>query len=90
VPEGQNGVVKEHPRAGKAHNFPDSRPHFRLVAMNPAIFAGRFLPSEGTFRKPLIDVGPQFLAGIAKRIAVVVCPAVNVDHGMDGFAFNFE
>ena len=87
MPNCHDGVVKDHPRTGEAHNKSDFFSHVRLVAMNFAARAESLCLHKLALVDALFCVGIQCGAFGAKRFATVLFSAVKSDHQVDGFLF---
>lgn len=87
MPDSHDGVVKDHPRTGEAHDTSDLFSHVRLVAMDFAARAESLCPHKLTLVDALFCVGIQCGAFGAKRFATVLFSAVKSDHQADGFLF---
>ena len=85
MPNCHDGVVKDHPRTGEAHNKSDFFSHVRLVAMDFAARAEGLCFHKLTLVDALFCVGVQRGAFGAKRVATVLFSAVKPDHQADGF-----
>ena len=85
MPNCHDGVVKDHPRPGEAHNKSDFFSHVRLVAMDFAARAEGLCLHKWTVVNPLLCVGLQRGAFGAKRVATVLFSAVTPDHQADNF-----
>lgn len=81
VTEGQQGVMEDHPRSGGAHYQPDAAAHLRLIAVYGAVLTGGFFGPEGAVFQPLQRVFFQHTALPAERLAFMLGPAVEPDHG---------
>ena len=49
MPDGKDGVIKQHPRSGKPHHLPDLLAHFRFVAMDSAVAAESLILHKRAF-----------------------------------------
>ena len=82
-----NGMIKDHPGAGKTHDFPDFFTHVFFVAMYFAVGTEGFRLHEGAFIAALSCVGFQCGTIGAKFFLTVLFTAVNGDHQGNGFFF---
>ena len=82
MPEGEEGMSPEDPRPGVTHDGLDLLPAPRLVAVDRALGAGRFvLPKRAAFQ-PGQGVFEQFTAVRAEARRRAVRPAaITNDHG---------
>ena len=87
MPNCHDGVVKDHPRTGEAHNKSDFFSHVRLVAMDFAARAEGLCLHKLTLVDALFCVCIQRSAFGAKRFSTVLFSAVKPDHQADGFLF---
>ena len=85
MPNCHDGVVKDHPRTGEAHNKSDFFSHVRLVAMDFAARAEGLCLHKWTVVNPLLCVGLQRGAFGAKRFAAMMIAAVKSNHQADNF-----
>lgn len=85
MPNCHDGVVKDHPRTGEAHNKSDFFSHVRLVAMDFAARAEGLCLHKWTVVNPLLGVGVQCGAFGAKRFAAMLTAAVKSNHQADNF-----
>jgi len=76
-------MFPEHPWAGVTHHDSNLFPSVTLVAMHRALGAGRLLKSETTAIQPQSGILEKFLA-LRTRIALMVIPAINLNHGCQG------
>lgn len=77
-------MAPEHAGARVAHHLPDLFAPLRLVTVNRAFCAGRFLRAERAMLGSLLRIDPEGLAFIAQgRPAVVMPAAVQADHPAD-------
>ena len=84
-----NGMMEDHPRAGKAHDLPDPFPHVCFVAMHLAVGAEGLGLHEGTLvaAEPCISVQRGTFG--AEFPAAMVFSAVDGDHQRNGLFFPF-
>lgn len=54
--EGRDGIVEQHTGAGPTHDLTNLFPHRRLVAMDRALLAGRFLLSKLAAREAFVCI----------------------------------
>ena len=85
MPNCHDGVVKDHPRTGEAHNKSDFFSHVRLVAMDFAARAEGLCFHKLTLVDALFCVGVQCGAFGAKRFAAMLIAAVKSNHQADNF-----
>ena len=87
MPNCHDGVVKDHPRTGEAHNKSDFFSHVRLVAMDFAARAESLCFHKSTLVDALFCVDIQRGAFGTKRVATVLFSAVKPDHQANDFLF---
>lgn len=58
MPDGHYGVVPNHARTGKAHDFFNTLAHLGFITMDRAVLAGGFFNTKGTFGETFIGVIP--------------------------------
>jgi hypothetical protein len=81
MPDRQHGMVHHHSGPGIPHDHPRLLTHSRLVAVDRALIADRFLNSERTSVYALFRIGEQFLTLPAQPAAYAVPgAAVHMDH----------
>jgi hypothetical protein len=85
--DGHDRVPQQHPRTGVAHDAPDARPHFRLVAVNGTPGTGGLAIAEEAFGEPLLGVVIQIATVRARVLSLVVAAAVEPYHDADGAGF---
>ena len=85
MPNCHDGVVKDHPRTGEAHNKSDFFSHVRLVAMDFAARAEGLCLHKSTLIDALLCVGLQCGAFGTKRFFAVLFSAVKSNHQADNF-----
>jgi hypothetical protein len=87
----QNGVIKEHARAGVTHNLPDTFAHGGFIAMHGAFGTDRLVLLKWAFIDPLVGILAQFPALLTQPGGCTVLPvAVDMDHALHGLALAFE
>ena len=87
MPNSHDGVVKDHPRTGEAHDTSDFFSHVRLVTVDFAARAEGLCLHKLTLVDALFCVGIQCGAFGAKRFSAVLFSAVKSDHQADDFLF---
>lgn len=88
MPDGQQGMMPKHAGTGIAHDIADLFPHFRLITVDRAVAAGCLVFLEGAVFEPEPGIFQKFTAVAAEFIpCMVVVPAVDTDHALNGFAF---
>lgn len=90
MPDGEEGMVVDHPRSGVTHDLADSFSHFRFVTMDGTIGADGFVLAEAAGFCPFLSIIKQLFAIGAEIIFSMVIPAVNFDHLMDGLSFSID
>jgi len=83
MPDRKPRIIPQHTWAGVAHNLLNLFPHRRFVAMDGAIFAGRFFVAIRASVEALQRIVPQCIT-FRTRLFMTVTTAVNNDHGWDG------
>jgi len=78
-------MEEDHPRPRKFHDRSDFIPHFRLIAVDPAFRAHRFVLAEGASEISLCGIFKQFLTVPAALIRPMEMPAVHVNHDANCF-----
>lgn len=84
VPESQNRMSVNHPRAGISHHLPDPVAHILPVTMDPAVRTGglvRCIRALPDFQRHILQ---QFVA-VPARLVVMKPPAEHFDHDTGGF-----
>ena len=87
MPDGGEGMVEEHAGTGPAHDGADAFAHFFAVAMDGAIFAGRFADAEFASVEPPYGVAEKFSALAAEFFVMFFVPAIHAYHQSDNFLF---
>ena len=80
VEQGGPGMVKQHARAGVAHDGSHLPAHPRAVTMYGALLAGGFLFAVAAMREAGMGIFQKCLAGGAKRGVSFFMAAVELDH----------
>jgi hypothetical protein len=84
VVQGENGVVRCHPRAGKAHDVGDLVPELGLVAVDGTLGAGGLIGAVRAAIDTTQGVGVEIpTVGTRHRNAVMAGSAEYMDHRLD-------
>lgn len=85
MPDGKDGVIKQHPRSGKPHHLPDLLAHFRFVAMDSAVAAESlilhkraFLAAQSGIVKEHLTVRTQLI--LLSGSSFMILSAIQTDH----------
>ena len=62
MPDGKDGVIKQHPRSGKPHHLPDFLTHFRFIAVDLTVAAESLLFHKRTLLASQSGVVKKLLA----------------------------
>jgi len=82
VGDGEQWMTQQHAWAGVSHNLFGLGSLCRLVAVNGAVGAGRFVLSVGAFPQPHFGIVQKLLALVAQEIPgfVMVSSAIDANH----------
>ena len=87
MPDGHDGMMKDHARSGIAHHVFDALAHLGFVAVHRAVLAGGFVITEGAFFQAVICVFPELGTFLTERIGGVILAAVQADHRLHSISF---
>lgn len=87
MPQGQDGVRKEHARSGITHHRLDALALLGRVTVDQAVTAGRFALLKGTTVQPFAGIGQQFAAVRTEVRRLMMIATVAVDHRLHGAGF---
>jgi hypothetical protein len=87
----ENRMGMDHFGSREFHDFPDFGFHLLSIAVNLTFSAGRLLFPEGAFEGSLAGIPIQLLTAFAAFFtAMMMAPAVHIDHDADRLDFPFS
>lgn len=87
--DGQDWMSQQHTRSGVTHDLADPISHLRLVAMDLAFRACRFVRSKWTIRQPSLCIVEQLPAITADfGFRPMMGPAIDPNHGANRLSFD--
>ena len=87
MPQGQDGMGKEHAWPAIAHHRVDALPLLRRVTVDQAVAAGGLGHLEGAVVQPLAGIGQKCCAVRAEVRRLVMIAAVTANHRLHGAGF---
>ncbi len=90
MPDGADGMVQQHPRAGITHHLSNPLPHLAFITMNRTLLAGGFPLSELAGVQPPMGIRQQFPATRAQVLVALLFPAIKPYHLLHHSLFPFN